>query len=204
MARKRRMSEGEASAPPGAASYRYRPSLLGAPCEFRLDAGGLDWSVGRKTGRVAWRDVTRVRLSFRPANLQTHRFATEIWAAGAPKLVIMSTSWKSMVLQERLDRAYVAFVSEIHRHLARAGTRARFDLGTNPIQYWPGLAVFVVILLALATLMVRALRQQAVGGALFIAVFFGLFLWYGGDYFRRNRPRSYDVNALPADLMPRL
>ncbi len=185
-------------------SYSYRPSLLGAPYEFRLTEQGLEWAVGRKFGHIAWRDVTRVRLSFRPANMQTHRFATEIWAKDAPKLAIMSSSWKSMVVQERLDRPYTAFVTEFHRRLARAQTRARFERGTNPVKYWPGLIVFVSMSLALSAMIARALQQQAVGGAVFIAGFLALFFWRGGDYFRRNRPQLYRVDALPADLMPRV
>jgi len=185
-------------------TYTYRPSLLGAPYEFRLTEQGLDWSVGRKAGRILWRDVDRVRLSFRPANMQSHRFVTEIWAEGAPKLTIMSSSWKSMVVQERLDKPYVGFVSEFHRRMARAQTRAHFEQGTNPVQYWPGLAVFAGVSLALAALIARALQQQATGGAIFIAAFLALFLWRGGDYFRRNRPRPYSVDALPAELLPRV
>ncbi len=185
-------------------SYSYRPSLLGAPYEFRLTEQGLEWGVGRKFGCIPWRDVTRVRLSFRPANMQTHRFATEIWAKDAPKLAIMSSSWKSMVVQERLDRPYAAFVTEFHRRLARAQTHARFEQGTNPVQYWPGLIVFVSMSLALSALIARALQQQAVGGAVLIAGFLALFIWRGGDYFRRNRPRLYRVDALPTDLMPRV
>ena len=183
-------------------SYTYRPSLLGAPYEFRLGAQGLDWLVGRKSGRVLCGDVTRVRLSFRPANLQSRRFVTEIWAEGTPKLVIMSSSWKSMVVQERLDQRYAAFVAAFHRRLAQAQTRARFEQGTSPMQYWPGLAVFIVTSVALAILIARALQQGATASALFIGAFFALFLWRGGDYFRRNRPRRYSVDALPADLVP--
>jgi len=70
--RKLRMSEDRA-VPPQDLTYTYRPSLLGAPYEFRLGAQGLEWLVGRKAGRVLCRDVTRVRLSFRPANLQPLR-----------------------------------------------------------------------------------------------------------------------------------
>ena len=195
------MSEDRA-VPPQDLTYTYRPSLLGAPYEFRLGAQGLEWLVGRKAGRVLCRDVTRVRLSFRPANLQSRRFVTEIWAEGAPKLVIMSSSWKSMVVQERLDQPYAVFVAALHRCLAQAQTRARFEQGTSPMQYWPGLAVYVVTSVALAILIARALQQGATAGALFIAAFFALFLWRGGDYFRRNRPRLYRVDALPADLMP--
>jgi len=107
-----------------------------------------------------------------------------------------------MVVQERLDQPYAVFVAALHRCLAQAQTRARFEQGTSPMQYWPGLAVYVVTSVALAILIARALQQGATAGALFIAAFFALFLWRGGDYFRRNRPRLYRVDALPADLMP--
>jgi len=197
------MNDDGADSPPES-TYSYRPSLLGAPYEFQLGEHGLDWTVGRKSGRVAWRDVQRVRMSFRPASMQSYRFVTEIWAAGAPKLAIMSTSWKSMVTHERLDQGYAAFVGELHRRLAQAQTQARFEQGTNPVQYWPGLVVFAGVSLALAFLIVRALQAQAIGGALFIAGFLALFLWRGGDFFRRNRPRFYRVDALPRDLLPKV
>ena len=193
----------DGAVPPQEWTYSYRPSLLGAPYEFRLAEHGLDWGVGRKFGQVAWRDVARVRMSFRPASMQPHRFVTEIWADGAPKLTIMSTSWKSMVVQERLDKSYAGFIAEMHRRLAQARTRARFEQGTNPYRYWPGLAVFAVVSFMLAALIARGLQARVIGGALFVAGFLALFLWRGGDYFRRNRPRPYRVDAPPADLLPK-
>jgi hypothetical protein len=193
----------DSAVPPPGNTYSYRPSLLGAPHEFRLGEHGLAWSVGRKTGSVAWRDIARVRLSYRPASMQSHRFLAEIWAAGAPKLTIMSTSWKSMVVQERFDQGYAAFVTELHQRLAQAQTQARFEQGTSPLQYWPGLAVFAATSLGLAFLTARALQEHAIGGSLFIAGFLAFFLWRGGDFFRRNRPRLYRVEALPAELLPK-
>jgi len=199
---KPRMND-DSAVPPPENTYSYRPSLLGAPHEFRLGEHGLAWNVGRRSGSVAWRDVDRVRLSFRPASMQSHRFLAEIWAAGAPKLTIMSTSWKSMVVQERLDEGYAAFIAELHRRLAQAQTQARFEQGTNPLQYWPGLVVFAGVSLALAFLVVRALQEHAIGGALFIAGFLAFFLWRGGDFFRRNRPRLYRAEAPPPALLPK-
>jgi hypothetical protein len=184
-------------------AYAYRPSVLGASYEFRLSEHGLDWSIGRKSGRLALRSVQRVRMSFRPASMQPHRFVTEVWGEGAPKLEIMSTSWKSMVEQERLDRQYAGFVRELHRRLAQAQAPTRYEQGTTPALYWPGLTVFAAVSLGLAGLIVRALQAHANGGAAFIAVFLALFLWRGGEFFRRNRPRTYGAEAPPVDLMPK-
>jgi hypothetical protein len=183
-------------------SYSYRPSVLGAPWEFRLTGDGIEWVAGRKSGRMAFRDVRCVRLSFRPANMQSHRFMTELWADGVPKLRIMSSSWKSMVEQVRLDAPYSAFIAELHRRIAQAGAPVAYEQGTHPLLYWPGVIVFAAMLLALAMLIVRAVQAGAIGGAVFIAVFGALFVWRGGNFLRRNRPGAYRPDALPAQLMP--
>ena len=72
-------------------------------------------------------------MSFKPANMQTQRFLTEVWADGEPKLKISSSSWKSVFEQERLDKPYSAFVGELHRRLIRAAAPARFEQGSNPL-----------------------------------------------------------------------
>src|SRR5665647_874049 len=183
-------------------TYTYRPSLLGAPWEFKLTGHGIEWSAGRQSGRVAFAKVRRVRMSYRPANMQSYRFVTEIWADATPKFQITSCSWKSMVEQERLDRPYSAFIAELHRRVAEAGTTVSFEQGSNPLIYWPGLVMFAGVGLGLLLLVVRAVQSDAIGGAAFIAAFFLLFCWQGGNFFRRNRPGVYRPDALPAVLLP--
>ena len=196
------MSIEPASAGEGVA-YTYRASLLGAPWEFKLVGDGIDWANGRKSGRVPFRTLRRVRLSFRPSSMQTHRFAAELWADGAPKLEILSSSWKSMVEQERLDKPYAAFIAELHRRIALAPPPARFEQGSHPLLYWPGLIVYVGVSLGLAWLVMRALQAGVKGGAAFVGGFLALFLWQGGNFFRRNRPGLYSPESPPAELMPK-
>jgi hypothetical protein len=183
-------------------SYSYRPSLLGGAWEFRLTDRGIDWSAGQRSGHVAWRDIRRVRMSFRPVSMQSQRYLTEIWATGAPKLEIVSSSWKSMVEQERLDAPYSAFIAELHRCLAQANSSAHFVQGSHPLLYWPGLVIFASVGLGLAALFVRTLQAKTLGGAAFVGFFLALFLWQGGNFFRRNRPGVYRADAPPPELMP--
>lgn len=185
-------------------TYAYRPSLLGAPTEFRLTADALEWRSGNSSGRVALHDVRLVRMSFTPATMQSHRFVTQIWADRAPRLDIVSTSWKSVVEQERLDARYVSFVFELHRRIARAGAPARFVQGKPALLFWPGFALFAVVAVMLAALVPRALQSHTLGGAVFIAGFLALFLWQGGNFFRRNRPGRYCPDALPPVLLPKI
>jgi hypothetical protein len=88
-----------------------------------------------------------------------------------------------LVERERLDRHYVAFVTELHRRIAQATPPARFEQGSNPLLYWPGLIVYVGVTFGLALLVVCALQADAKGGAAFIGGFLLLFLWQGGNFF---------------------
>ena len=192
-----------AAGEPPAPSYAYRPSLLGAGWTFRLTADGIVWEAGAKSGRVPYRAVRRVRMSYKPASMQTHRFVTEIWAQGAPRLVIVSSSWKSLMEQERLDAPYAAFVRELHRRLRDAGAPVDYVQGRHPLSYWPGLALFLAVGLGLAAAVARALETHTLGGAVVVAGFLALFLWQGGNFFHRNRPGRYSPQALPAQLIPK-
>lgn len=184
-------------------AYTYRPSLLGAPTELRLTGDAIDWRSGIRSGHIPLRNVRVVRMSFKPASLQPHRFVTELWAEGAPRLEIVSSSWKNMVEQERLDARYVAFVGELHRRIALAAAPAHFVKGKHPILFWPGLVFFVLLALAMAAMVPRALQSHNLGVAAFIGVFMALFLWQGGNFFRRNKPGTYRPDALPPELMPK-
>ena len=195
-------ADGEASGTEPVPEYTYRPSLLGAPFTYRLTAAGLAYQAGRRAGVVPYRDVRRVRLSFKPASMQSRRFLSEIWADGAPKLQIVSSTWKSMMEQVRQDKDYSAFLTELHRRLAASGAAPRYERGSLPLLYWPGVGLFVAVGLALAALAVRGLQSGTIAGAAFVAAFLALFLWQGGNFFRFNRPGLYRPNDLPRDLVP--
>ena len=97
--------------------------------------------------------------------MQSQRFVTEIWAENGPELQIVSSSWKSMFVQERLDASYAAFVGELHRRITGAATRVIWEQGVGPLKYWPGLVIFLAAALAMAALSVRALQAQAYAAA---------------------------------------
>jgi hypothetical protein len=182
--------------------YVHKPSLLGAPWQFRLRPDGLVWQVGRFDGRVPYDRIRRVRLTFRPATMQSRRFVTEVWPADGPKLTIASTSWRSLAEQAPQDAAYGAFIRALHRRMAAAGARASFEAGSSPFLYWPGLVVFAAAALALAGLTAHALATGALAGAAFVGFFLALFLGQSGGYFRRNRPGRYSPDAVPDRLVP--
>jgi hypothetical protein len=184
-------------------AYAYKPSLVGAPFEFRLAHDALEWSKGSATSRTPYDRIRRIRLGFRPQTMQNHRFLAEVWTVDGPKLQIASTSWKSLVEQERFDEGYRAFVTELCRRTGAAGGQTLFQAGSAAILYWLGVIVFVGASLALAGLVIRALQQAAWGGAAFVAAFLAFFLWQAGTFFRRNRPGVFRSDAVPDAVLPR-
>jgi hypothetical protein len=196
------MQDGTDAIESGTAFYAYKPSLMGRPWEFRLTRDALEWQIGRYQGRTPYASVVRIRLSFRPVTMQTRRFVAELWTTDGPRLVIASSSWKSILEQEGQDRAYGAFIRELHRRIAASGARVAFETGSSAIRYWLGLAVFLIVSLGLAVLTVRALQSAAWPAVAIIGGLLCLFVWQSGNYFRRNRPGRYRPEALPEHVVP--
>jgi hypothetical protein len=107
-----------------------------------------------------------------------------------------------MVEQERFDRDYAAFVTELHRRLATAGVAAQFSAGLPAAIYWVGAAMFAAVMIAMAVLIVRSLQTQQWSAAAVVGVFFVVFAVQIGNYFRRNRPGRYRPDAIPPELLP--
>jgi len=182
--------------------YAFKPSLMGAAWEFRLRPDALEWRTGRHQGRIPYDRITRIRLSFRPVTMQTRRFVTEVWSPGAPRLLIASTSWRSLIEQAAQDRDYGAFVRELNAHVGAAGGGTSFETGVPAFLYWPGVVVFVGVAAVLAVLTLHALATGAYSGAALVAAFLALFVWQSGGYFKRNRPGRYRPDAPPQALVP--
>ena len=196
-------SDADDNAEDGDPVYFYKPNLMGSPWVFRLRDNGLAWEYGRRSGLIRYDQVRRVRMSFRPATLQNQRFITEIWAPQHPKLQISSTTFRGLMEQARQDGEYTAFVAELHRRLAEAGSAARFESGMHPVLYWLGVAVFAAIGVTLGGFLVATLLKRDLTGAAVVAGVIALLIWQVGMMFRRNRPLIYRPDEPPETVLPR-
>lgn len=197
------IAETEDDAEPQGPGYAYKPNLVGAPWEFVLKPEGLEWQYGRRSSVIRYDRIQRVRMSYRPASLQSYRFLTEIWAPDGPKIKIFSTSFRGLMEMARQDAAYTGFVTELHRRLAAAKSTAQFSSGTHPIIYWLGAAVFVAIGLGLIAFLIRMLTLGELTASALAGGVFLLFLWQIGAIFYRNRPQIYRPEAPPDNVLPR-
>jgi hypothetical protein len=183
-------------------TYRYRPRMVGGDFAFRLEPDALAWELGRRNGRLAYRDIARLRLGYRPANLAGSRFIAEIWSRAGAKFEIASISQRSLFDYQNLAAEYRAFIIELAYRIAVSGGKCRCDAGFPPWRWWPALFVAVATLTAAIYVSVRALIAGAVTAGAVIAALGLFFLWQIGSMVVRNRPRTYDPNSPPGDVLP--
>ena len=183
-------------------SYAYKASLMGAAHRFELTDDGLSWRIGRASATWPYADIQAVRLSYRPVAMQSRRFRADIERAGGGHIAILSISWQTASLMTTQDRDYRAFITQLHRRLAQAGSKAELAAGLRPRSYAAAMVLLVLVVAAIAALLVRAIATAEFAGALFLAGFAALFARQVGGFVSRNRPRTYSADDLPKALLP--
>ena len=194
--------------------YSYKASLMGGAWILRLAPDALHWSIGTLSGQVPYAGIRRIRLSFRPVTMQSYRFLAEIWGDRGPKISIASASWKSLMEQERQDEAYLRFIKALHERIAAAGGNPELKAGAVAFLYWPGVAIFAALCIMGVSLAIRAMElgESAIGqpmdwgqraAILALVVMFFWLIWQMGSFFKRNMPRRYTLDTVPANLLPK-
>ena len=187
--------------PPDGTHYLFKGSLAGGAKQFELTDAGLSWQA-TKTRVWPLSSIAAIRLSYRPSSMQSWRFRADIQNRDREMVTLYSTTWHSISTMVRQDEAYRAFIVELHCRLKAAGAKVFLVAGINPILYFAGLIAMALIALSIAGLFVRALWIGEFAGALFLVAFAGWFVWQIGGFMKRNRPRTYTLDALPDDVLP--
>jgi hypothetical protein len=186
----------------GTISYVYKASLISSAYQFELTDSGLSWRIGRRSGVWPYADIASIRLSYRPMSMQARRFRADIEKAGEGRIAILSTTWQTVSLMTPQDQGYRAFITELHRRMRAAGSRASLIGGIGTVSYATAVVMLVLLAIAMIGLLVRALATSEFTGALFLVGIAIWFAWTIGGFIKRNRPRRYSFDALPETLLP--
>jgi hypothetical protein len=147
-------------------------------------------------------DIASIRLSYRPMSMQSRRFRADIERASGERIAILSTTWQTVSLMTPQDQDYRAFVTELHRRMKEAGSKASLIGGIGTVTYAMAVAMLVLLAIAMIGLFVRALATSEFTGALFLVGIAVWFVWTIGGFIKRNRPRRYSFDGLPETLLP--
>jgi hypothetical protein len=187
---------------PATIRYAYKASLIGSAHQFELTEDGLAWRAAGRADLWRYRDISAVRLSYRPVSMQAQRFRADICHVSGARLAVISTSWQTAALMAPQDSEYRTFILALHARMAGGGAKVLLSGGLSPALYAIGLILVALLAAGTAMLFVRALLTGEFAGALFLVGFAALFGWQVGGFIRRNRPVTYDFDHIPEPLLP--
>jgi len=183
--------------------YAYKASLVGSAHQFELTEAGLAWRIAGRSGVWDYKDISGVKLSYRPVSMQQQRFRADIDNAKGGRIAILSTTWQTATLVAPQGDRYREFIVELHHQMQAAGSAARLVGGLGPKTYTAALALLACLAVAMIGLLLMALLSSNWMGALFLVGFAALFAWQVGGFVTRNRPRRYSFDQLPDALLPK-
>jgi hypothetical protein len=177
----------------------------------------LSWHIGSRSGLWPYAGISAIRLSYRPVSMQSRRFRADIESTGLEstglesrglegtsfgRIAVLSTSWQTVALMAPQDEDYRAFITQLHARMKQAASKAVLTGGLRPRIYAAAVVLLILVAMAMAGLLIRAVAIGEWAGALFLVGFAALFAWQVGGFVARNRPRAYTFDDLPAALLP--
>jgi hypothetical protein len=183
--------------------YAFRPRIVGGDHVFRLTPAGLVWEGGGRSRLIPYRDIISVRLSYRPGNIVSNRFLTEIWPREGGKVALASVSTSGPFSFEDRGEAYTAFVTELGRRIDEAQPGFRFEMGMPAWRWWPAVVFAGITLSATAYFLGYAFMTGQIKLIFLVLAFAGLFCWQMGTMLFRNRRRICEIKSIPAAILPR-
>jgi hypothetical protein len=113
------------------------------------------------------------------------------------RIAILSTTWQTVSLMTPQDQGYRAFITELHRRMKAAGSKASLTGGIGTVSYATAVAMLALLAIAMVGLLVRALATSEFTGALFLVGIAIWFAWTIGGFIKRNRPRDIRSTRFP-------
>jgi hypothetical protein len=198
-----RMGAGTASVDPTV--YRLKAHAFVGRRTYRLTDQALTWEEdGKSLDGVRYEDIAEVRLAYFPTRAATNRYRAQIIFRQGGMVQLFNTDYRGLLDFHEQNAEYVAFMTELHKHLAAQGNGIVYRLGNSPAAYVGNmiLMVFIFAMIALSLFLF-----VAVGGGWLVVTKFVIVLAFVPvliRYMRRAKPGIYDPAALPSTALPNL
>lgn len=184
------------------ALHRTRRSALEKEAAWILDSEGVERSAaGEGARRVSYTDIAEIGLSYDPTRFETDRYRCDLVTKSRARELIVSVSYVSLGNFENRAATYVPFVRALALNTMKANRGCRFIAGKKPFVYFAEHG----FLLAMLLLLVSVLYFTGVPVAGVVAIKLGLVAVYVPimlRYTNVNRPRRFDPENIPADVLP--
>jgi len=182
-------------------TYQQNPRPVGYPISFKLDGDRLVVDSGRKLQEVRLGAVQELRLTYEPRSFAQRAFRTTLRLSDGKSVSLNSMNWKSLIEAQNQAPEYRAFVLELIRSVAAANPQARFRAGRRRVAWLAIVAISAASLVTIALFIWRAFQTGANSAGLMGLLLGAAGVWQLEPMVRLNKPRTFDPEVPPADLL---
>lgn len=186
-------------------TYCHRLHAFRERACYEVTEHGLRMSVGGKTREFPFADIGAVALDFAPTRFQRNRFRMRIYPKSGGTIEITNESYEGPASFSAHDADYVRFAEALHGAILASGVPAEFRSGNSTAGYLVNIAIVVgtaALLYSVLPLLVAGYGPVGIVGVKLLVIAFMLpTLW---RYMKRNRPKTYRPDAIPATALPAL
>jgi hypothetical protein len=187
----------------GLPRYRQKPRPIGFELAYTLEGQTLVIDSTRKVDRVNLAAVEQVRFAFKPGNISSTGYITQLRMNDGKTVTIGDISWRSMVEVERGAERYVRFITALCAAIASANPSARFVAGRS-LPVWALFCAVVALTVVMMVYFILAALAEGAQGAVWIGAFLlAAVLWQMIPMMINNRPLALKTGEIPPHLMPK-
>jgi hypothetical protein len=168
------------------------------PRVWRVEDGQLVVSEGGKDRVIPFADVTGLALKFDPTRVARNRHTVRLRTRNTKSVETSNMSYRGIADFEDKSEDYRRMILVLTERLAKSGARFPVTTGSS----WLGWTASIVLAAFIALIV---LITFAIGGPVVMLVKAGLLLLYTPKLWRwikRNKPRSFALDAVPLTALP--
>jgi len=152
--------------------------------------------------RFPYRNVAEVQLSFAPTRADRGRYRCRVRMRSGQSVEIISTHYAGIMNFEDRSATYTPFVRELVARIAAVNPDCRFRSGKSPIVYLAE-HLFLFTMFGFLVTVLIATADSTIGETSWLKLgLIGFFLPVAVLYTKRNWPRRFTAQTIPADVLP--
>lgn len=192
-------------------SYTHRHHAFAPTRTYWLEQGALCWrdepedETGQDTpatGKITFGDISRIHARYHPSRVQRRKYELHVTARNGARVVLTNSSYRGFGDFAVHNEAYTAFARALHNKAAAAKPDIVFTKGNSTGGY---IANWLLTIWIFAMIAIALWFFVSIGLIWIAAVKLAIVIFYIPTlirYLARNRPGSYDPQALPPEILP--
>lgn len=168
---------------------------------YRLIGEQLQFEEEGRLQNIPLSEIMSIRCRFFPTRFQLDRYEMILAFSSGLTLKLGNQLFRGFADFEDRSSAFRDFVISLHTARADVSPPCKFFAGVTPLSFWLN-ALFLGSIMALLIFLMVVFATSIPGVALVKFAIFIFMLPIAINWFRKNKPRQYDGNAIPPDVIP--